>query len=144
MPSPHPPAPRPQVDSLAWVADAAILVSCKLLTGGAEEVFAPLAMLSWRGASPAPGAVALAEFFANNISEDATPQGPWLQAATVPQVRRSAPANPTCKLRPCSCIAHSDSAQTCAVSTARPAAVGCHGVCAPQGQRRPRQGGGFD
>lgn len=44
---------RPQVDSLAWVAPSAILVSCKLLTDGVEENFAPLAMLTWQGRAPA-------------------------------------------------------------------------------------------
>ncbi len=49
-----------QVDSLAWVAPAAILVSCKLLTDGTEEPYAPLAMLTWQGDAPAAGNAELA------------------------------------------------------------------------------------
>ena len=93
----HPPAPAAsQIDSLAWVAPAAMLVSSKLLVDGAEESFAPLGMLTWQGDGlPAPGTSALAEFFALNVAEGVEEQGPWLQAATVPQVtgarRRAAP-----------------------------------------------------
>lgn len=50
---------RLQVDSVAWVAPSALLVSCKLMAAGGEESFAPLAMLSWEGADPAQGAVDL-------------------------------------------------------------------------------------
>jgi hypothetical protein len=31
-----------------------------------------------------------AEYFANNIAEDAASQGPWLRAVTVPEVRPAA------------------------------------------------------
>lgn len=48
-----------QVDSLSWVAPSAILLSCKLLVDGAEENYAPLAMLSWQGEAPAAGSVDL-------------------------------------------------------------------------------------
>lgn len=48
-----------QVASLAWAADAAILVSCKLLADGAEESFAPLAMLTWQGGDLVQGRAVL-------------------------------------------------------------------------------------
>ena len=46
------PLPGLQVDTISWVAESAILVSSKLLSGGAEEPFAPLCMLTWQGAEP--------------------------------------------------------------------------------------------
>ena len=49
------------VDSLAWVAPTSILVSCQLSAGGAEQPYAPLAMLTWRyGADPAADGLELA------------------------------------------------------------------------------------
>lgn len=125
-------APCAQVDSVCWAGERALLVSCKLLEGGAEQSFAPLCALTWAGgADPTHDTLAVsggcagwpwlqpqprapsplqswaprlslsspssaAEFFAANIAEHAADQGPWLQAAAVPQVRlRGRPPRPS-------------------------------------------------
>lgn len=48
------------MNSLAWVAPSAILVSCRLLDDGKEHYFAPLVMLTWQGRAPAAGNAQLA------------------------------------------------------------------------------------
>lgn len=57
-------AARLQVDSVSWVGATALLVNSRLTMAGAEEPIAPQCMVTWQGAGPAAGGLALSGVWA--------------------------------------------------------------------------------